>query len=133
MKKLIAMLLSLLVLLSLCACTAPQTDAPQTSGDETQPLKTITVTVVRKDGTTKDYTYQTREQFVGPVLEEDGLIEGNAGPYGMEITKVEGVPAIYTEDKAYWAVFEGEEYALQGIDTTPAVDGGVYKLVYTLA
>ena len=133
MKKLIAMFLSLLVLVSLCACTAPQTDAPQPSGDETQPLKTITVTVVRKDGTSQDYTYQTREQFVGPVLEKEGLIEGNAGPYGMEITKVEGVQAIYTEDKAYWAVFEGEEYALQGIDTTPAVDGGVYKLVYTLA
>ena len=133
MKKWIAMFMALLMAVSLCACTAAQTDAPQTSGDETQPLKTITVTVVRKDGTTKDYTYQTREEFVGPVLEEDGLIEGNAGPYGMEITKVEGVPAIYTEDKAYWAVFVGEEYALQGIDTTPAVDGGVYKLVYTLA
>lgn len=133
MKKWIAMFMALLMAVGLCACTAAQTDAPQTSGDETQPLKTITVTVVRKDGTTKDYTYQTREEFVGPVLEEDGLIEGNAGPYGMEITKVEGVPAIYTEDKAYWAVFVGEEYALQGIDTTPAVDGGVYKLVYTLA
>ena len=133
MKKWIAMFMALLMAVSLCACTAAQTDAPQTSGDETQPLKNITVTVVRKDGTTKDYTYQTREEFVGPVLEEDGLIEGNAGPYGMEITKVEGVPAIYTEDKAYWAVFVGEEYALQGIDTTPAVDGGVYKLVYTLA
>ena len=133
MKKIIAMLLSLVLLLSLCACAAPQTNAPQTSGDETEALKTITVTVVRKDGTSKDYTYQTREEFVGPVLVEDGLIEGNAGPYGLEITKVEGVQAIYTEDKAYWAVFEGEEYALQGIDTTPAVDGGVYKLVYTLA
>ena len=131
MKKLFAMLLSLLVLLSLCACAAPQTDAPQPSGDETQPLKTITVTVVRKDGTSKDYTYQTQEEFVGPVLEKEGLIEGNAGPYGMEITKVEGVQAIYTEDKAYWAVYEGEEYALQGIDTTPVVDGRTYKLVYT--
>ena len=133
MKKLIAMFMAVLVLVSLFACAAPKTDAPPTSGDDTQPLKTITVTVVRKDGTSKDYTYQTAEEFVGPVLEKDGLIEGNMGPYGMEITKVEGVQAIYTEDKAYWAVYEGEEYALQGIDTTPAVDGGVYKLVYTFA
>ena len=28
-------------------------------------------------------------------------------------------------------VYEGEEYALQGIDTTPIVDGAIYKLVYT--
>ena len=132
MKKWIAMLLSLSVLVSLCACAAPKTDAPKTSGDETQPLKTITVTVVRKDGTKQDYIYETEEEFVGPVLEKEGLIEGNAGPYGLEIIKVEGVQAIYAQDKAYWAVYEGEEYALQGIDTTPAVDGGVYKLVYTL-
>lgn len=125
--------MSVLVLVSLCGCAAPKTDAPQTTGGETQPQKTFTVTVVRKDGTSKDYTYTTAEKYVGPVLEADGLIEGNAGPYGMEITKVEGVQAIYAEDKAYWAVYEGEEYALQGIDTTPAVDGGVYKLVYTLA
>ena len=65
------------------------------------------------------------------MLEKEGLIEGNAGPYGMEITKVDGEQAIYNEDKAYWALFEGAEYALQGIDTTPVVDGGVYKLEYT--
>ena len=95
-------------------------------------MKTFTVTVVHKDGASKDFTYQTAEEFVGPVLEKEGLIEGNAGPYGMEITKVDGEQAIYAEDKAYWAVYEGEEYALQGIDTTPAVDGGLYKLVYTI-
>ena len=133
MNKLIALLMSLLMLVTLCACTATQAETPLPSGDETQPMKTFTVTVVHKDGASKDFTYQTREEFVGPVLEADGLIEGNAGPYGMEITKVDGEQAIYNEDKAYWAVYEGEEYALQGIDTTPAVDGGVYKLVYTLA
>lgn len=137
MKKLFAMLLCIAMLLSMSACVflPAQTlgDTPDTKDDGTEPAKTITVTVVRKDGSTKDYTYETREEFVGPVLEKDGLIEGNAGPYGMEITKVEGVQAIYNEDKAYWALFEGEEYALQGIDTTPVVDGGIYKLVYTLA
>lgn len=130
MKKLMAMFMAMLVLFSLWACAAKPAEE---TGDETQPLKTITVTVVRKDGTSKDYTYQTTEKYVGPVLVQEGLIEGNVGAYGLEITKVEGVQAIYTEDKAYWAVYEGEEYALQGIDTTPAVDGGVYKLVYTLA
>ena len=132
MKKLTAILLTLAMLLALSACVATQTKNTLPSGDETQALKTITVTVVHKDGSSKDFTYQTNEQYVGPVLEKDGLIEGNAGPYGMEITKVDGEQAIYNEDKAYWAVYEGEEYALQGIDTTPAVDGGVYKLVYTL-
>ena len=133
MKKWIAMLLSLMLMVSLCACVvmpATQQDEDETK-DAAAPMKTFTVTVVHKDGTSKDFTYETTEEFVGPVLEAEGLIEGNAGPYGMEITKVDGEQAIYNEDKAYWAVYEGEEYALQGIDTTPAVDGGVYKLVYT--
>lgn len=132
MKKLTALFLSLALLLALTACTATKAETPLPSGDETQPTKSFTVTVVHKDGSSKDFTYQTVEEFVGPVLEAAGLIEGNAGPYGMEITKVDGEQAIYNEDKAYWAVYEGEEYALQGIDTTPAVDGGVYKLVYTV-
>ena len=49
----------------------------------------------------------------------------------MEITEVDGEKAIYNEDKAYWAVYEGEEYAMQGIDTTPVKEGATYKLVYT--
>ena len=133
MKKLFALLLSLLMLFSLCACTAPQGQDQGNAGGETEALKSFTVTVVRKDGSSKDYTYQTREKYVGPVLQAEGLIEGNVGAYGLEITKVEGVQAIYNEDHAYWAVYEGEEYAMQGIDTTPVVDGGIYKLVYTSA
>ena len=128
MKKLIAMLLALVLCLGLFACaSAPAETTAASQGEK----KTITVTVVHKDGTSKDFTYETEEEFLGPVLEADGLIEGNAGPYGMEITKVDGEQAIYNEDKAYWALYEGEEYALQGIDTTPVTDGGVYKLVYT--
>ena len=59
MKKLIAMFMAVLVLVSLCACTAPKADAPQTSGDATEAMKTFTVTVVHKDGASKDFTYQT--------------------------------------------------------------------------
>ena len=128
MKKILALMLVLAFCLSLAACAA----APgETTGAAQEGLKKITVTVVHKDGTVKEFTYETTETYLGLVLEKDGLIEGNAGPYGMEITKVDGEQAIYNEDKAYWALFEGAEYALQGIDTTPVVDGGVYKLEYT--
>ena len=129
MKKLFALLLAGLMLFALCACNA-QKDAPST-GDAG--MKKFTVVVVYQDKTEKTFTYETTEEFVGPVLEEAGLIKGNAGPYGIEITHVDGVKAVYTEGKAYWAVYEGEEYALQGIDTTPVVDGRTYKLVYEAA
>ena len=133
MKKMIALILSLALVLSLSACVFnanPAENIPAKPGEATQ-QKSFTVIVVHKDGTEKSFTYQTQEEFVGPVLEENGLIMGNAGPYGMEITHVDGEQAIYAQDGAYWAVYEGEEYAMQGIDTTPVVDGRTYKLVYT--
>lgn len=144
MKKIIALLMTVCLLLTLTACDFNKISQGVQEGLEdagaldTTPRKeegqaTFKVIVVHKDGTEKIFTYTTDEEFVGPVLEADGLIQGNAGPYGMEITHVDGEKAVYTEDKAYWGVFEGEEYAMQGIDTTPVVDGRIYKLVYTNA
>ena len=140
MKKMIVLLLALVLTLGLCACTADKADvettqdttAGETSG-ETLAMKSFTVTVVYADGSSKDFSYESDEEYVGTVLQAEGLVEGNMGPYGLEIHTVDGVKAVYAENGAYWAIFEGEEYAMQGIDTTPIVDGGVYKLVYTLA
>ena len=152
MKKLIALFLSVCLLLSMAACSAneisqgvedaledagaltttPTTGENQDAGDENteEGKASFTVIVVHKDGTEKTFTYTTDEEFVGPVLEEAGLIQGNAGPYGMEITHVDGEKAVYNEDKAYWAVYEEDQYALTGIDAVAVVDGRTYKLVY---
>lgn len=104
-----------------------------TRPDTQEGMKSFTVTVVHADGTSKDFEYRSAEEYLGPVLQMDGLIEGEDGPYGLNITKVDGETAVYETDQAYWALYEGEAYANQGIDTTPIVDGGVYKLVYTPA
>ena len=124
MKKLFALLLAVICLLSFAACGAKTVESDGS-------LKKFTVTVVHADGTEKEFAYESAEANVGPVLEAAGPIKGNAGPYGLEITEVDGEAAIYETDGAYWAVYVGEEYALSGIDTTPITDGGVYKLVYT--
>ena len=128
MKKILALILSVLMVLSLTACggTAENKDSTATE------LKKFTVTVVHADGSEKVFTYESDAENVGPVLLEAGLIKGNDGPYGLEITEVDGEQAIYDTDKAYWAVYVGEEYALSGIDTTPITDGGEYSLVYTV-
>ena len=130
MKKWIALLLTLCMALSLCACVVAN-PLPEEQLEAPRKKVSFTVIVVHSDGSEKNFTYETTEEFVGPVLTADGLIKGNDGPYGLEITEVDGEEAIYSTNGAYWAVFEGEEYALQGIDTTPVVDGGIYKLVYT--
>jgi len=133
MKKLLAILLALVMVLSMTACALGGADQTEGSSDqtETNALKKFTVTVVHADGTSKDFSYETDEEFVGTVLLAEGLISGEDGPYGLMITQVDG-EKIEDTNKAYWAIFEGEEYAMQGIDTTPVVDGQVYKLEYTL-
>lgn len=93
--------------------------------------KEITVTVVHGNGESKDFVYHTDAEFLGAVLTENKLVEGVMGPYGLEIKVVDGEKAVYTEDNAYWALYEGEEYATTGADGLVIADGGHYKLVYT--
>lgn len=132
MKKLLAILLTLALMLSLAACSFVAIKQEETIPEkETQALKKFTVVVVHADGTEKKFSYETDEKFVGAVLEQAGLIKGENGQFGMMVTEVDG-EIIEDMNKAYWAIYEGEEYAMQGIDTTPVVDGQVYKLVYTL-
>jgi hypothetical protein len=93
--------------------------------------KTIVVLVQAGEKTVK-FTLKTDAEFLGTALEENGLIVGKEGPYGIMIEKVNGIQAIYEKDKAYWALFINSEYATSGIDATPVNDGDEFWLVYTL-
>ena len=127
-KKLIAAVVALVVvialLLGLYFVTRPDTQAGN---------KSFTVEVVHGDGTAKEFEYKTDEEYVGTVLIEDGLIQGEEGPWGMYIAVVDGERAVYEENSAYWALYVGEEYATQSVELTPIEDGATYKLVYTPA
>ena len=101
--------------------------AETASGD-----KHITVTVTHKDGQEKTFTYDTNEEYLGTVLVDAGLIEGEEGPYGLMISAVDGETADWNVDQGYWALYIGEEYATTGIDMTPVYDGSTYRLVYTI-
>lgn len=103
-----------------------------TRPDTTAGSKTFTVEVVHKDSSAKTFTYETDEEFLGTVLLDEGLVKGDAGQYGLYITEVDGEVADYSVDKSYWALYEDEEYATQGADTTPIEDGDRFKLVYTI-
>ncbi len=94
--------------------------------------KQITVTVIHKDGTEKSFTCHTDEEYLGPVLLAEQLVEGEMGPYGLMISAVDGETADYDVDQSYWAVYVGEEYAMSGADAIPIADGDTFRLVYTI-
>lgn len=94
--------------------------------------KSITVTVVHADGSSKDFSYDTDAEYLGEVLIAQGLVEGENGPYGLVINAVDGETASWEENQSYWALFIGEEYATTGADGVVLTDGGAYSLVYTV-
>ena len=94
--------------------------------------KTITVTVVHADGSSKDFVYHTNEEYLGPVLLAEKLAVGEVNQYGLMIDSVDGELASWEENQSYWAILIGEEYATVGADGVVLTDGGEYSLVYTI-
>ena len=90
--------------------------------------KHLTVTVVHKDGSEKEFTDDTDEEYLGAVLQEAGLIEGEEGPYGLMISTVDGELADWNVDQGYWALYIGEDYATTCMDTTHIHEGDVFSV-----
>ena len=93
--------------------------------------KTVTVKVVHADQSEKEFTYETDDEYLGELLTEEGLVEGEVSEYGMYITKVDGEQAVFETDNAYWALYENGEYASTGVDQTVLDNGDEFSLVYT--
>ena len=126
-KKLILVAVALIaciaVMLGIFMATRPET---------TQGSKTVTVTVVHKDGSEKVFTCQTEEEFLGKVLVNENIVVGNYGEFGLYFDTADGEKADWNVDNGWWQVFVGEEAAITGADQIPIADGGTYKLVYTI-
>ena len=124
-KKLIIGLVALVLVIAVMAGVYMST-RPETAAGS----KTITVTVIHKDGTEKTFEYHTDEEFLGAVITAEGLVTGYEGEYGLVMESVDGETADWNVDQSYWAVYEGEEYAMQGIELTPIDETAEYRLVY---
>ena len=111
--------------------TQEQTE-PTTEAEPTADTVAVTVIVVHKDGSEKVYEVETDALYLGEVLLEEQIVEGEMGPYGLMISAADGEVADWNVDQSYWAIFIGEEYATTGADGIPVFGGDVYKLVYTI-
>ena len=100
----------------------------QKNGDETTVAteKTFTFVVTDENGVETSFTVTTFQNIVGDALLEEGLIEGEEGPYGLYVKKVNGILADYEQTNTYWAFYVDGKYALSGVDTTQITDGAVY-------
>ena len=83
--------------------------------------------VVDKEGNQTAFDISTDKKIVGEALLDLGLIEGEAGPYGLYVKTVNGITADYDVDQTYWAFYINDEYAMSGVDTTEIIDGDTYS------
>jgi hypothetical protein len=104
-------------------------------GTRTQPAagsKAYTVTVTHKDGSVKNFSYTSDEDYLGDALLEEGLIEGSEDAYGLFVTKVDGEEADYNTDGSWWMLLVDDEMSQTGVSETPLEDGESYGWVYTI-
>ena len=123
----LAVCLLLCALTSLFACKNTeelQIDAGEPSLDEEsytgigEGEKSFLFTVVDLEGKTQIFLVSTNAETVGEALTENGIIEGEDGPYGLYVKKVCGIEADYEKHGKYWAFYVNGEYAMSGVDTT---------------
>ena len=98
---------------------------PETSAGE----KHITVEIVGKDDA-RTVEIDTEEEYLGPALQNEGLIEGTESEFGLFVTTVDG----YTADDSaqeWWCFTKGGESVNTGVDTTPIADGDAFEITLT--
>ena len=125
-KKLVVLALALVVLVGALVGVYVATRPETAEGS-----KTFTVTVVHRDGVSKEFTYTTDAEKLADALVAEGLIAGEDGPYGLTVITVDGEDAVWDRDNAYWSIYIGEEAAVVGASEIPVYDGSAFRLEYT--
>ncbi len=75
------------------------------------------------------YSISTDRKTVGEALLELGLIDGEAGAYGLYVKTVNGTTLDYDKDGMYWAFYIGTQMSPTGVDMTDITVGETYRFV----
>lgn len=137
MMKKIVRSLSVIALLLVCLLATGCQSTPEVTGiwadatyaeDTTlgEGATTLTVVVSAEDKEVT-FTVKTDKETVGAALSAVGIVEDADGD-GL-FTVVNGMTADYSVDQTYWAFYEGDAYAMAGMNDTPIDTAVTYKLV----
>lgn len=69
----------------------------------------------------------TDQSNLADALTEHNIIAGEDSTYGLYITEVMGVSAIYEEDGSWWAIYVNDQLAEVGASSIDVVDGNTYS------
>lgn len=97
--------------------------------------KTVEVYVTAADKSVK-LTVKTDAETLGEALLSLGIVQGDAGPYGLYVKTVNGMLADYDVDASWWGfnkvLADGtRETMMIGVDGATIADGEAYELIYS--
>ena len=94
--------------------------------------KTVTVEVVHGDASTKEFVISTdSENLRGALDQEEGLVAGEEGQFGLFILTVDG-ETINADNQEWWCVTKNGEQLMTGVDDTVIADGEHYEITFTV-
>ena len=127
-KLIIGLAIGLIVLIAAFAgvyvATRPETN---------EGAKNISVTVVYKDKTDKEFKINTDAKYLSDALLEEKIVtEEEHNGDGM-YTVIDGEKADYSVDQSWWCVTKDGEMTNEGMDTLVIADGDKYEITYTIS
>lgn len=117
--------------------TSSAVSEPASSAAESQSsavsvaAKAITVKVVHKDGSEKEFPIETEAENLRAALEPDGLIAGEESEYGLFVKTVDG-ETVDDANQEWWCLTKDGEMTDTGVDDTKIADGDVYTFTLTV-
>lgn len=89
--------------------------------------KEVEITVVHGDESQTAFTYDTDAEYLGEVMLERELVDGEKGEFGLFIKTADGETADESKQQ-WWCITKGGEKVNTSADTTPIQDGDKFEL-----
>lgn len=125
-KKIVAAFLLLCVFIGVLLGVYHMTKKQPTEGQ-----KQIVVEVIHGDESTKEFELTTTEEYLGEVLKEQAIVEGEDGDYGLFITAADGEQADASNEE-WWCLTKDNQMLETSADQTVIEDGAHYELTLTV-
>lgn len=93
--------------------------------------KDITVIVVHRDESKKEFKINTGADNLRAACEEQKLIAGDESEYGLYVKTVDG-ETVDEDAQEWWCITKGGEMLMTGVDDTMIADGEQYEFTLTV-
>ena len=94
-------------------------------------MVTITFLVVHGDGSQKEFVINTEGFTLREALEQENLIEGTEGQWGLYVLTVDG-ETVDEAQQQWWCLTKNGEMSMTGVDDTIISDGDHYEFTFTI-